>query len=247
MNIINKFSPNISTGRKTYKPEAIVIHIMEGTLPGTDNWFANPQSKVSAHYGIGKNGEVHRYVEEKDTAWHAGRVYAPSWNLIKRSANGLFVNPNYYTIGIEHEGNENSPWPDQMYQSSGSLISEISLRWGIPVDRSHILGHHEIYSEKTCPGFKVDLNKLISIATGIGQLPAAALPPRKIVLPGNATTKTGLRIRPQPNRALPQVGFIEKGTQIAYEGYTEDGENIDGNSTWYFTNDGKWFWKGGLH
>ena len=55
MNIIKKPSPNYSTGRLGYRPEAIVIHVMDGTLVGTDSWFANPQSAVSAHWKKWRN------------------------------------------------------------------------------------------------------------------------------------------------------------------------------------------------
>src|SRR5205814_10677286 len=66
---------NFRSGRAPgFKPEAVVIHIMDGTLTGTDSWFNNPQAQVSAHYGIGRGGEVHQYVDEKDTAFHAGTV-----------------------------------------------------------------------------------------------------------------------------------------------------------------------------
>jgi N-acetyl-anhydromuramyl-L-alanine amidase AmpD len=74
MEIIQKKSPNFWVGRKGYRPEAIVIHIMDGTLIGTDSWFANHTSQVSAHYGIGKNGEIHQYVQENDTACTRVRV-----------------------------------------------------------------------------------------------------------------------------------------------------------------------------
>ena len=37
-------SPNKDKGREGYRPEAIVIHIMEGTLKGTDAWFSNEES-----------------------------------------------------------------------------------------------------------------------------------------------------------------------------------------------------------
>ena len=40
-------SPNKRKGRNGFRPEAVVIHIMEGTLKGTDSWFKNPVSKVS--------------------------------------------------------------------------------------------------------------------------------------------------------------------------------------------------------
>ena len=164
MKVINKPSPNFFAGRKSYRPEAIVIHIMQGTLYGTDSWFQSPISKVSAHYGIGKTGDVHQYVNEKDTAFHAGRVNAPSWSLIKQSENGLYINPDYYTIGIEHEGDINTEWTEEMYIASSDLIRAISQRWDIPVDRKHVIGHHEIYSIKKCPGNVVDINKLIALA-----------------------------------------------------------------------------------
>jgi N-acetylmuramoyl-L-alanine amidase len=92
---------NFRTGRRGYRPEAVVIHIMDGSLIGTDSWFNDPKSSVSAHYGIGRKGEVHQYVKEIDSAFHAGTVDRPEWKLIKRKREGGgFINPNFYTIGI---------------------------------------------------------------------------------------------------------------------------------------------------
>jgi N-acetylmuramoyl-L-alanine amidase len=164
MKIINKPSPNFLQGRKSYRPEAIVIHIMQGTLYGTDSWFQSTLSKASAHYGIGKMGQIHQYVNEKDTACHAGRVNAPSWSLIKQTESSLYISPDYYTIGIDHEGDFNTEWTDEMYEASSNLIKAISLRWGIPVDRQHIIGYHEIYSLKKGLGAGVDINRLIAMA-----------------------------------------------------------------------------------
>jgi len=162
MNIIQKISPNFWAGRKGYKPEAIVIHIMDGTLSGTDSWFTNSLSQVSAHYGIGKNGEVHQYVKEEDISWHAGRIDTPIWKLIK-----LNVNPNLYTIGIEHEGKSDDIWTEEMKQASSMMIREICQRWQIPIDRDHIVGHFEIFSKKpNCPAVnKKILDELVSLAS----------------------------------------------------------------------------------
>ena len=163
MNIIQKKSPNFWVGRKGYRPEGVVIHIMDGTLVGTDSWFANPASLVSAHYGIGRTGEVHQYVKEEDTAWHAGRVDAPAWKLIKPN-----INPNLYTVGIEHEGKPDDVWTDAMKQSSADLIREICKRWQIPIDRTHIVGHFEIFSKKpNCPASnKKIIDELVALASG---------------------------------------------------------------------------------
>jgi N-acetylmuramoyl-L-alanine amidase len=107
------------------RPEAIVIHVMAGSLAGTDSWFASAESQVSAHYGIGKNGEVHQYVEEENTAFHAGTVDRPSWPLIKKATNKSFINPNLYTIGIQRLANccnrrsmEHPARPQLRYQAS---------------------------------------------------------------------------------------------------------------------------------
>ncbi len=245
MTIINIPSPNFNTGRKTYKPEAIVIHIMEGTLLGTDSWFKNPVSQASSHYGIGKNGEVHQYVKETDTAWHAGRVNAPGWQLIKTSGTTSYINPNLYTIGIEHEGNVNTDWTDAMYKSSSEMINAICKRWDIPFDRKHIIGHHEIYSPKTCPGHKADLNKLINLAAS--NLVPDILPViEKIVQPGKVTTTVLLNIRKQPDTRIAPVAKVPVGIQLYIDGFTNQGEAVNGNSKWFFTNEGNWFWSGGV-
>jgi N-acetylmuramoyl-L-alanine amidase len=245
MNIIKKYSPNFTPGRRSYKPEAIVIHIMQGSLTGTDSWFSNCKAKVSAHYGVGKNGEVHQFVNEKDIAWHAGVITSPSWSLIKKAPNGLYINPNYYTIGIEHEGTVDADWTDAMYQSTSTLIADISKRWNIPIDRNHIIGHHEIYAVKACPGHKVDFTKLISMAIAkIGQGQQAI--PKKVFPAVNAVTKVWLNVRLIPDRTLKPVKVVEPGVTLPYIGSTDQGENIQGNSTWFITKDGHWFWSGGV-
>lgn len=245
MTIVNIPSPNFNSGRKTFKPEAVVIHIMEGTLLGTDSWFKNPVSKASSHYGIGKNGEVHQYVKETDTAWHAGRVHTPSWQLIKPAGTGSFINPNLYTVGIEHEGNTETNWTDAMYKSSSEMINAICTKWNIPFDRKHIIGHHEIYSPKTCPGHKVDLNKLINLAAGnaITDHPPVI---EKIVSPGKATTTVLLNIRSQPDTQRTPVAKVPPGITLSFDGFTNQGEPVSGNSKWFFTNEGNWFWSGGV-
>lgn len=168
--IIQKLVTNFRAGRTlngiTYKPEAVVIHIMDGSLVGTDEWFANPKSEVSAHYGIGKTGEVHQYVKEEDQAWHAGRVDRPVWKGIKPG-----INPNLYTIGIEHEGRPltNDVWPEAMKVASASMIADICKRYNISIDRDHVIGHYEIFAGKPhCPGVNRSiLDELVARAKAI--------------------------------------------------------------------------------
>lgn len=161
MNIIWKGSPNFTPGRKGFSPTLIIVHVMGGTLLGTDAWFNNPKSQVSAHYGIGLNGEIHGYVKEEDTAWHCGVIHNPTFQGLVH-VNGVDTNPNKYTVGIENEGTGTSEWTDKQYDVLSDLIVDICKRNAIPIDRSHIIGHREIYDKHDCPG-KCDLDKLVQI------------------------------------------------------------------------------------
>ena len=246
MNIIKRPCPEFTQGRKKYKPEAIVIHIMQGSLEGTDSWFDNRSSRVSAHYGVGKNGAVHQFVEETDTAWHAGVVTNPSWTLIKKAGRGLYINPNYYTIGIEHEGTIDTEWTDAMYESTSTLIANISQLWNIPIDRNHVIGHHEIYAVKACPGNKVDFNRLIALAVQKTTMPKPQPIIKSVSPAAKAITKVPLNIRHSPSKSQPPVKVISVGATLYYVGQTEQGEEISGNRLWYLTSEGFWFWSGGV-
>ncbi len=140
--------PRGTKGRKGYKVIAIVDHIMAGSLIGTDSWFGTARSEASAHFGIGKNGEIHQYVELADVAWHAGKVRKPDWALLKDT------NPNYYTIGIEHEGQSGDVFTEAQYQATLWLHKRLIKQYGIPVTADTIIGHYRIDSvnKANCPG-----------------------------------------------------------------------------------------------
>jgi len=231
-------SPNKEKGRQGYRVEAIVIHIMEGTLVGTDSWFKSQESGVSAHYGVGTDGEVHQYVADGDTAWHAGYVVGPSWRLIKPG-----VNPNYYTIGIEHEGTADTPWTDAMYQASAELIRDICHRWSVPFDRDRIIGHREIRADKSCPGHQVDLGKLVEMArTGVVAPEAYNFCGQ----PGSVRTRVDLNVRrAAPTTTVEVIRTVPTGTELSYEGWTSNGLSVNGNAHWYKEAAGNYFWAGG--
>ena len=72
---------------------------------------------------------VDQLVREKDIAWHAG--------------NWLY---NQTSIGIEHEGfvSDSSWFTKAMYRSSAQLAAYLCNKYGIPKDRSHVIGHNEV-------------------------------------------------------------------------------------------------------
>jgi hypothetical protein len=145
MNISWIGSPNYTKGRQGASIDKIVCHWMAGTLSSTDSVFQNTTRQTSAHYGVGQDGQVHQYVKESDTAWHAG-----NWDA------------NITSVGIEHEGGPGIPITDSVYQTSGELIASIWQRVG----RQLPLRKHSNFKITQCPG-TLDLNRLTDIATRI--------------------------------------------------------------------------------
>lgn len=65
-----KISPNKSSPRN-HKIDTITIHCMAGNLSieSCGNLFAQPSLQASSNYGIGSDGRIAMYVEEKDRSW----------------------------------------------------------------------------------------------------------------------------------------------------------------------------------
>lgn len=142
-------SPNFNAGRSGNKVIAITDHIMDGTLAGTDSWFQNPSSQVSAHFGIGKDGSIHQYVDINNKAWANGAVNKPNWPLLISG-----VNPNLYTVSIEHEGYTGDTLTEAQYQSSLALHKWLCAEFNIALGPDTIIGHNRIDSvnRANCPG-----------------------------------------------------------------------------------------------
>lgn len=150
-------SGNYSSGRAGWFPDMIVMHVTEGNAASVREWFANPNAKVSAHYMVCVDGTIDQFVDENDTAQHAGVVDHPTAPLVVKRPH---INPNLYSIGVEHEGTGTEPLTPPQLAASLSLVSELCERHKIPLDRAHIVGHHEIRASKTCPG-AIDVNAYV--------------------------------------------------------------------------------------
>lgn len=142
---------NYSSGRSA-AITTVVVHVTQGSYAGTISWFQNPSSDVSAHYVIrSSDGDVTQMVRERDTAWHA------------RSGNP-------YSVGLEHEGFVDDPswFTDAMYRSSAALTRHLADRYGIPKDRAHIVGHHEVPgNDHTDPGPHWDWDYYMQLIGGV--------------------------------------------------------------------------------
>ncbi|MFG2965426.1 N-acetylmuramoyl-L-alanine amidase [Streptomyces sp. NPDC048288] len=122
----------------------IVIHDTEGSWDTTIKLVQDP-TYVSWNYTIrSTDGLIAQHVKAKDVAWHAGNWYI-----------------NAKSIGIEHEGFLAAPdawYTEAMYLSSARLVKYLSEKYGIPLDRQHILGHDTVPGPVTSsiPGMHTD-------------------------------------------------------------------------------------------
>ena len=234
------------------RPEAIVIHIMDGSFTAGESVFRDPTTHKSAHYGISRSGEIHQYLDENDTGFHAGIVVNPTWALLKPG-----VNPNFYTIGIEHEGRPDDVWPDAQLSASATLVGQIAARWGIPLDDSHVIRHHQIRASKTCPGNWLKIGELLkrvpTVAPGAAAMTNAAANPATggapvmpiigAEMPVVRTIRNVNLRRGRPSKAAQVVRVIPEHTDVIVVRF-EVGESIGANAFWYADVQGNFFWAG---
>ena len=160
---------HFTKGRAGFTPEYICIHIMDGSLVGTDNWFQNDQCQASAHVGIGNDGEIHRYIQNSDSAWACGitTIQGATFKGFKFTKENYIISPNLFTLNIEHEGTPANEITDECYATSSQLIADWCNQYSIPCDADHIVTHSSIYPLHGCPGNAINMDKLIGMAQDI--------------------------------------------------------------------------------
>ncbi|GAA3817883.1 N-acetylmuramoyl-L-alanine amidase [Streptomyces coacervatus] len=132
-----------------YAIDRVVIHVTQGGFTSAVKAFEDPDHKAAAHYIVRKDGHITQMIRELDVAFHAGnREY------------------NERSVGIEHEGfvERASSFTDAMYAASARLTAGICKRYGIPVDRQHIIGHVEVPgTDHTDPGRYWDWDRYMGL------------------------------------------------------------------------------------
>ena len=128
---IPAYSGNFSIANRAhdYPIDMIVIHDIEGSYGSAIQTFQTPGREASAHYVVSYGGDVTQMVREHDIAWHAG-----NWDYNTRA------------IGIEHEGFAWTPglYTNAEYNASAQIAASICSRWGVQLDRAHVIGHNEV-------------------------------------------------------------------------------------------------------
>lgn len=123
------------------KPNFVIIHhTAQESAEQTLKTFTLKRTSVSAHYVIGKNGEVYQMLNDYYRGWHAG---AGKW--------GNTTDLNSSSIGIELDNNGFEPFAEEQMISLLHLLAVLKERHGIPT--ANFIGHSDI-----APSRKVDPN-----------------------------------------------------------------------------------------
>jgi N-acetyl-anhydromuramoyl-L-alanine amidase len=148
-------------------PELIVIHNISlppgkfggpwidalfcNRLPADeDPYFSNISGlKVSSHLLIRRNGELVQYVPFDKRAWHAGH-----------SEFSGRQGCNDFSIGIELEGSDTTPFSDAQYLQLAIVVQELLIHYPT-LSAERIVGHSDIApGRKTDPGPHFDWSRL---------------------------------------------------------------------------------------
>lgn len=146
-----RLSPNHS-GRRSHTIDTITIHCMAGdmSVEQCGELFADPMRQASSNYGIGSDGRIALYVDERNRSWCSSSA-----------AN------DHRAVTIEVANNGPGPsWPvsEQAYGALIDLVTDICWRNGIKrllwQGDKELIGQvelqnmtvHRWFADKSCPG-----------------------------------------------------------------------------------------------
>lgn len=132
---------NYDKGRDGHKIKKITIHHVAGvvSIESLGNMMRNGNRQVSSHYGIGNDGRIGQYVDEKNTAWTDG-----NWES------------NCTSVTIETSNSKTGgKWPvsDKALKSLIELVADIAYRNNLgTLVKGKNLTWHSMYASTACPG-----------------------------------------------------------------------------------------------
>lgn len=152
-------------------PRALVFHTpeeMPDDYESTPVWFQNPAASASAHAYADNDGDLYIMVDDIQAAWACGTysdytdangVFHPSNRHWKGNYRGWapwnteHISNNLLSLSIEIEGFAATlNMPEEQYQTVLRWAYEKCVRWSIPLDRDHLIGHGDLATDRTDPG-----------------------------------------------------------------------------------------------
>lgn len=139
----------ISLPRGVYGGEAIERLFTNRLDPAEHPSYAETAGlRVSAHFLVRRNGALIQFVSVAQRAWHAG---ASSWRGRERC--------NDFSVGVELEGTDDTPFADVQYVCLASLVRHLCA--ALPLRQ--IAAHSDVApGRKSDPGARLDWRRLFA-------------------------------------------------------------------------------------
>jgi N-acetylmuramoyl-L-alanine amidase CwlA len=218
---------------------------------GNVRYYENSRDQVSA--------SAHLFVDDKAIIECIPALTAPpekAWHVLYNldSDNQLYgCNANDAAIGVEYCYGDNIN-ADEAYRKYIWLMAYICHRFQLDPAKS-VVGHFFLdpkrktdpvtglaHSRRTYDQLLKDVVAEYQACTGVEP---ASTPPASQA--GSAQVNTKLNIRKgAPRRTADVVQEVAAGAVLAYVGWVEDGEPVNGNPRWYQDANGNFFWSGGV-
>lgn len=176
------YLPKENSAPRTKEITHVVLHFISNILSNyeepykiEDIYSLFVDYELSAHYVIGRKGEIYSMVPENRVAYHAGKGDLEKFPEYKNKMNDYSIGIELLAIGTKEEmlpmmSSEHYDlidssligYTDEQYESLNLLLDNIlKENPSIIKDREHIIGHDE-YSKgvKTDPGSLFDWEKI---------------------------------------------------------------------------------------
>lgn len=129
---------NISMPPDIFEGDGVIKLFTNQLTPDVSYYETIRGLKVSAHFLVRRNGEIIQFVSCEKRAWHAGESCWKGKTCC-----------NDFSIGVEMEGSDTTPFTDSQYIALVALTIELSRVYPI----ADITGHSDIAPKrKTDPG-----------------------------------------------------------------------------------------------
>lgn len=156
--------PTSNQGGRMLEHRGQVTHIMAGSYDGSISWGKNPDSSVSFHFAVRRDGHIAQLVDTDVTAW------------TQRAGNG-------HWISVENEGVLPQALTLAQVEANAKLFARGHLEYGWPLQIAtdpdgRGLGHHSMgtaregwdgpaWGHEFCPGEAIKAQKPLILARAI--------------------------------------------------------------------------------
>ena len=235
-----KISPNRNSPRN-HNIDTITIHCVVGqvTVQKLGDMFAKESKQASANYGVGYDGKIGLYCEEKDRSWCSSSAANDNRSV---------------TVEVASDTEEPYAVTSEAYNATINLVADICKRNDIKklvwsTDKNTRVNHlngcnmtvHRDYASKSCPGTYL-YNKMGDIAAKVNEKLGVVEPKPQPTPAPSSKVVTSYKVRTSKSGWLPEVKDLSDYAGIVGQPITDIAVKVSEGSVKYRVHikGGKW-------